>query len=208
MRTVGRLCLLALIGGCVAAAPPARVDTKRIAALVRQLGDEEFDRREEATRALNDVGEPALPALRLAVAKSDNLEIRRRARRLTEVIAGRLAARDQARLEGTWDGISFELNGARTASDAKVVIDGGKSVSTPRNGGGQSRYTLRIVDATSMPRKVDFIDPNGLVWQAVYAFEGDKFIYCGSGNGRPDSLTTKAGDGRYKATLKRTTVKR
>jgi uncharacterized protein (TIGR03067 family) len=92
--------------------------------------------------------------------------------------------------------------------ETRVVIADGKSVATDRNGGLVGRYTFRIVDATSTPRKLDLIDVNGQAFQAVYAFDGDTFVYCGSYARRPAELTTKAGDGRYKATLKRVNVKK
>jgi hypothetical protein len=53
-------------------------DRERIAALVRQLGDDAFDRREEATNQLIALGEPAVPFLKDAL-KSADLEVVRRA---------------------------------------------------------------------------------------------------------------------------------
>jgi hypothetical protein len=75
MHVFGRLLFLAFAGVCVtAAAPPPRVTAERIEALIEQLGDEEPDRREEASRALDGIGEPALPALRRAATGGGDLE--------------------------------------------------------------------------------------------------------------------------------------
>jgi hypothetical protein len=62
-----RFCLV-----CVVAVPcfvwadgPTAKDIER---LVRRLGSEDFETREAASKALNDLGEAALPALRAALA--------------------------------------------------------------------------------------------------------------------------------------------
>jgi hypothetical protein len=59
--------------------PPSKkpVDTAKIERLVRQLGSERFAEREAASKALDDIGEPALLALR-KVRESTDLEVRRR----------------------------------------------------------------------------------------------------------------------------------
>jgi HEAT repeat protein len=51
---------------------------KRVDELIQKLGDNDFDTREEASRALIDVGQPALSQLREA-RKSDDVEVARRA---------------------------------------------------------------------------------------------------------------------------------
>jgi hypothetical protein len=70
------LLVLALSFFPVAAAAP---DDAKIARLVKQLGDDEFDQREAATEALNKVGKPALTALRKAATESGDAEVRSRA---------------------------------------------------------------------------------------------------------------------------------
>ena len=59
----------------VAAAP----DDAEIARLVKQLGDDDFDQREAATKQLEAIGEPARAALHEAAAFSKDAEIRQRA---------------------------------------------------------------------------------------------------------------------------------
>src|SRR5262245_8692197 len=49
-----------------------------VARLIRQLGDDEFLKREAASQELASIGEPAYDALRRAAATSEDVEIRRR----------------------------------------------------------------------------------------------------------------------------------
>src|SRR5712692_10598193 len=88
-----RCLLLALffaLGVGLAAALPTRaeekVDAQRIAKLIEQLGSGKFTEREEATKALEKVGVPALEALRKAT-KSDDAETRRRAEELVDKLS-------------------------------------------------------------------------------------------------------------------------
>jgi hypothetical protein len=67
-----------------------QTQSERIAALIRQLGDEKFATRQAASNELEAIGEPALDALRKAAASGGNAEIRRRAEQLVRVIQPRL----------------------------------------------------------------------------------------------------------------------
>jgi hypothetical protein len=60
---------------------PSAADDRRIGALVRQLGHEDYFAREEASRQLSRIGIAATGALR-AAAESDDFEVSYRARRL------------------------------------------------------------------------------------------------------------------------------
>jgi len=63
-------------------APKAPVAVEQVVdSLVRQLGDERYDQREAATKALAEIGWPALKRLEEA-AKSDDPEVRLRARKI------------------------------------------------------------------------------------------------------------------------------
>jgi hypothetical protein len=93
MRTGTILCATAAVafivwGGALRGGPDK--EAARVTRLIEQLGDDEFETREAATKALAKVGEPALPALRKASAASADLEVRRRAARLVEVIESNL----------------------------------------------------------------------------------------------------------------------
>jgi hypothetical protein len=81
----------------------------KLAALVQKLGAEEFDEREEATRALLEIGWPAVESLREAM-ESDDAETALRARRLVEEITG--ARRPEADAEAQSEP-SQQLEGVR-----------------------------------------------------------------------------------------------
>jgi formylglycine-generating enzyme required for sulfatase activity len=77
-----------LVSLCVAALPtnnPGNDAADRIPALVKQLGDSEYAKREAANEELQKIGEKALPAVREATA-SDDPEVRRRAQWLLRAI--------------------------------------------------------------------------------------------------------------------------
>ncbi|HEY7428566.1 MAG TPA: hypothetical protein VH682_30330 [Gemmataceae bacterium] len=69
---------------------PAEIDR-----LIRQLGSDNFAKRQEASKALETVGEPALEALRKA-AKGGDAEVRRRANELVRTIEDRRATQRHA----------------------------------------------------------------------------------------------------------------
>jgi hypothetical protein len=77
--------LPALLVGLAAAGPPPDTDVAR---LVGRLGSGSFAERQEAARALDELGGPALPALR-AAERGPDPEVRRRARDLVRRIEQR-----------------------------------------------------------------------------------------------------------------------
>lgn len=82
-----------------AAAPKPQADVE---ALVRDLGSDRFRARLDAERALRDLGEAAVPALRKAAETSDDAEVQWRARRVLRQIeagkaGGALAPRGRTR---------------------------------------------------------------------------------------------------------------
>src|SRR5690348_2318877 len=88
MRTRFWLPALALALGlaAVTAAPAAeapKVSAERIAKLVKQLGSDDFDERDKATKELEEIGAPALEALRKA-AKDGDTETKTRAAAILE----------------------------------------------------------------------------------------------------------------------------
>ncbi len=88
--TTTGLCVFLLFWGAAAeylqGQSSAGGDSQRIEALIKQLGDEEFSQREAASRELEAIGEQAFPALRKAVAASDDFEIRQRAKLIIRTI--------------------------------------------------------------------------------------------------------------------------
>jgi hypothetical protein len=80
-------CLILSAHTASAQAPAKPADAKAVAALIAQLGSDDFAEREAATKALEAIGKPALAALRKAAKDSENAEIQRRAQRLVKRIA-------------------------------------------------------------------------------------------------------------------------
>jgi WD40 repeat protein len=91
MRSISVCILGAFIASCAtlaqdiaspAGAKKKDADEKTIRTLIAQLGDESFEKREAADKALADIGRPAMPLLRKAAADATDLEVRDRAERL------------------------------------------------------------------------------------------------------------------------------
>jgi hypothetical protein len=80
------LALLLSQATCGEPADPGAAEVER---LVRQLGSDSFRDREAAAQGLERIGEPAVPALRGAARESPDLEVRRRARELVEILDNR-----------------------------------------------------------------------------------------------------------------------
>ena len=103
----------------------------RVAALIKQLGDDAFARREAASKELEDIGEPALAALRKAATSSDDLEIRRRAERIIQTITSHAAdaaiKRKLAAFKGKWN-VEF-TNGVKEV--CQIRTDRTASVAEP-----------------------------------------------------------------------------
>jgi WD40 repeat protein len=90
---------------------------QEIPRLVRQLGDDDFARREAATARLTEIGEPALEALARAQS-SDDAEVRRRATGVVARIETKLYA-EQRRLTGHTDERVFSVS---VSGDGKRVL--------------------------------------------------------------------------------------
>jgi HEAT repeat protein len=77
------LVILLLVGlSALSAAPMPGAGGLTVDRLIRQLGDETFNKREEAGKRLGEVGLPAVQPLRAAATKDADPEVRHRARRL------------------------------------------------------------------------------------------------------------------------------
>lgn len=63
----------------------ASADATQIKKLIRELGSDEFNVREKATKTLSEIGRAALPALREAL-QSNDAEVRQRARHVMDAI--------------------------------------------------------------------------------------------------------------------------
>jgi HEAT repeat protein len=72
--------------------PVPIIEDKEIAALLDKLGSDDFQVREQATDALNNIGERALPAMKKALGGGVALEARKRLERLVEQAAAQSSA--------------------------------------------------------------------------------------------------------------------
>jgi serine/threonine protein kinase/tetratricopeptide (TPR) repeat protein len=68
-------------------AGPQLADASQIEQLIKQLGSNAFTKRQEASKRLEEIGEPAWNAVRHAAASHNDPEIRRRAKRAADAIA-------------------------------------------------------------------------------------------------------------------------
>lgn len=120
-----------------------KVDAERIAKLVQQLGSDDFGEREAAVKTLNEIGEPALEALKKAV-ESPDAEVQRRAKDLVSKIekraeTGKVLTPTRLRLEvkdkpvveavaelAKLSGYSITIAGDQTKlKDRRVTLDTG-----------------------------------------------------------------------------------
>jgi hypothetical protein len=123
-------------------------DADTIARLIQQLNSDIFSDRDSAAKQLEAIGEPALPALRRAAVKAPDLEGRRRAERLGELIDKRRYKLHPAEIaEGSvalFDGettFGWQLQGEVKIVDGCLILGGEKA--------GKARFT------TPVPPKVD-----------------------------------------------------
>jgi hypothetical protein len=114
----------------------------RIAGLIKQLGDDDFARREGATRELETIGQPALEALGKAAVGSSDLEVRSRAADLVTRILDRLDRTDTPSLPPP-AGATILFNGKDL--DNWVARD------------GQSRPEWKLLDRGVMETRVSDI---------------------------------------------------
>jgi WD40 repeat protein len=117
-------CLFCLVAGLPAPAA-ADEEARAIDKLIRQLGSDDFDLREEASDKLAKVGEAALPALKAAAKEHRDVEIRRRAALLVERIEKEHRA-EQLTIRGPTAG--YWVNRVAFSKDGKQAIATGGGV--------------------------------------------------------------------------------
>jgi uncharacterized protein (TIGR03067 family) len=197
--------ILAAHTGTLLSDPGKETETEETARLIKQLGDDSFDKREAATRELDSIGEPALAALQKA-ASSHDPEIQRRAERIGEAITGRMAAAELGKLQGVWAVTSYEVEGKQIRGSDKrcaMTIIGDKWVGkwAREDGGVQVESgVLKVINPGRSPLAVDWVHEDGphkgSTVYAIVSVDGDKFKYCYRvrAEGRPTHFVTKAGD--------------
>jgi WD40 repeat protein len=112
----------------VCADPPSdKPDAAAIAKWVDRLGDDDFDRREEAAKKLEAAGEEALPALREAAEKNSDAEVRAAAKKVARAIEQGLWPQLRSIYGGTpgywWNRVAFTPDGKQA-----IVTGGGVSL--------------------------------------------------------------------------------
>ena len=149
---------------------------ERVAALIKQLGDDEFARREAASKELEDIGEPALAALRKAANSSDDLGIRRRAERIIGTIATRAAdaaiKRQLVAFKGKWN-VEF-TNGVKEV--CQIRTDRTASVAEPlRNSNGKVEIKDGSVVIVYQDDRVERWTPVGKRMVVEHWYPGARF---------------------------------
>jgi hypothetical protein len=143
----------------------------RIGRLIEQLGDDQFDRREAASRKLEGVGDPALGPLRKAAASNRDAEIRWRAERIIEQIAARAGRKELAKWAGSWkspDGVWLKITGDQWSSGTPTF---GPTAGTMWITEIKDRMVLAEFAVKEGPTK-------GRYPKAIFRLDGDALHYC------------------------------
>jgi WD40 repeat protein len=138
-------------------------DEKTIRALIAQLADDSYEKREAADKRLADIGEPALPLLKKAAEDSLDAEVRSRADLLIKGISKGMFT--QVRSFGQHQGNSMPY-----ASRVVITPDGSRAVSV----GGDS---LRCWGLAPGKQNVIFEERQGpLCWGMAVSADGTRVI--------------------------------
>jgi uncharacterized protein (TIGR03067 family) len=148
--------------------------------LIQQLGHDQFTKREQASKELFAIGEPALAPLRTAAAATNDAEVRSRAERVIDAIMRPIRAaaakKELAKWQGVWTG-----NGGQ-----KFIFQGDRWA---WGEAGLSRLDdthknrIEIIEAQEKAIHADLIviDPQGKkVCRAIFRLDGDTLHYCGT----------------------------
>lgn len=198
MRVAALLCMaigLACADGLggARAEPGKEPKADRIASLIRQLGHEEFAKREAASLELDAIGAPALDALRKA-ATHDDPEIRRRAEQIVQAITGRIRAaaakKELSKWQGDWSG----------AEGQKLAVQGDQWVSSTPTFGPVSG-TLKNIDVREKMTLVDLVveagPTKGQTAKVIFRIDGDTLHYCGTYNAASPTEFKNVGNNVY-----------
>lgn len=205
------LVLLVVPGGLLSDPPDERL-ADRLAQLVKQLGHNEFGKREEASKDLDAIGEPALDALRKAASDAD-AEVRRRAEGLIASITARVRAavtkKELEKLQGTWFLLSQEVNGrqAKGEDQSYTLTFKGDKWSLHVNGQLSQAGLVRQIEVKANYNAIELPITEGSYLGAtvtsIYAVEGDLLKYLNFEKPRATEFVTKPGDGRMYSRFRR-----
>jgi len=149
----------------------AEAANAKIDRLIEQLGDDHFAMREAASRKLDALGKPALPALRKAAASSADLEIRRRATQVVRAINARLGKKELPKWQGTWmteNGVYIKFSGDQFSSGTPTF--------------GPASGTITIVEVGDKLTFADLLNEDGPLKGgqalAIFRRDGDTLHAC------------------------------
>jgi uncharacterized protein (TIGR03067 family) len=212
------LVLLAVPGGLLSDPPDERL-AARVAQLVKQLGHDDFAKREEASKELDAIGAPAVEALRKATAADDG-EIRRRAEKILAAINDRARAAAakamQERLQGTWKCLALHSGGLKREADLTFTITG-NTWETKLIGQKYQAGTFKIVDLDASPKQIDWLisfdaagENKDATYHGIFMLDGDALCCVNSDAAvypRPQVFFTEPNDGCFASMYKRVAAK-
>jgi uncharacterized protein (TIGR03067 family) len=179
-------------------------ETDRIARFIQQLGDDRFETRETASKALDAIGEPALAALRNAMS-NDDAEVRRRALAIIQAIEERITNRELEKLQGTWLLICDERDGIRNRAQTHVLKFNENKWFMYVNRKLAQTGTIQRIEVEEHFNAIHVLitegDGAGSTAVSIYVLDGESLKYV-SGNPRPTGLKTSPGDGRVYLTFR------
>jgi hypothetical protein len=160
--------LLAAGAGLLPGDSDKEADQAKINRLIQQLGDNQFARRQAASKTLAKLGKPALAALRRAAVSSTDAEVRSRARRLVAAIEKKLGYLFNGRDLTGW---YVESGNAR-----QWAVKGGAIVA--RSADYRTRnYLLSKKEYADFTLRLEYkVDPGGGGGVVIRALPGEKIV--------------------------------
>lgn len=185
--------------------PPS---TANVARLIKALGSPSFLEREASSKALEQMGERALPALEKAAKDAKDTEVTRRAKRLVEVIKRSPFPQYDRRLFGTWEVVNIEQMGRPVGPQGRcqlVLVE--ESFQFEQSGAfvGTRRGRWQVTGKGA----VDFtFELEGYTYnrQKIYRLERDTLLLCYNPmpfEARPVEFKTNPGATTVLMTLKK-----
>jgi uncharacterized protein (TIGR03067 family) len=197
--------ILAAQAGALRGDVGKETEADKIARLIRQLGDDEFAKREAASKELKAIGVAALVALRKADS-SDDPEIRSRAKRIADAVVAAAAVANLDKLQGVWAVTTYEIEGKPLPGKGKestLTITGRRWVMkwAKKEGGEQVESgILTVVNSEKSAVAVDWVHLDGphkgaTVFAICRVDRGTlTFCYSVRPDDRPTEFATTNGD--------------